>query len=95
MAYKIGKDITKKSYYQYQNKVQNDSIIVSESGEVNNDISETTEKDYVGVVKKVKKDNITSDNIGEIMLCQIPGISSVTALAVMENSNLFLISSKN
>jgi hypothetical protein len=32
----------------------------------------------------VKKDNITPDNIGEIMLCQIPGISSVTALAVME-----------
>jgi hypothetical protein len=32
----------------------------------------------------VKKDNITPDNIGEIMLCQIPGISSVTSLAVME-----------
>jgi ERCC4-type nuclease len=42
------------------------------------------EKDYVSVIKKVKKDNITVDNIGEIMLCQIPGVSSVTALAVME-----------
>jgi ERCC4-type nuclease len=38
---------------------------------------------YSSVVKKVKKDNITADNIGEIMLCQIPGISSVTAGAIM------------
>lgn len=43
-----------------------------------------TDKDYVSVIKKVKKDNITPENIGEIMLCQIPGISSVTALAIME-----------
>lgn len=46
--------------------------------------NEVSEKDYVSVVKKIKKENITPDNIGEIMLCQIPGISSVTALAVME-----------
>ena len=48
------------------------------------DNNEATEKDYICVVKKIKKDNITPENIGEIMLCQIPGISSVTALAVME-----------
>ena len=48
------------------------------------DNNTASEKDYINVVKKVKKDNITPDNIGEIMLCQIPGISSVTALAVME-----------
>ena len=40
-------------------------------------------KSYSSVVKKVKKDNITADNIGEIMLCQIPGISSTTAGAIM------------
>ena len=45
--------------------------------------TECQEKDYVCVVKKIKKDNITPDNIGEIMLCQIPGVSSVTALAVI------------
>ena len=38
---------------------------------------------YSTVVKKVKKDNITTDNIGEIMLCQIPSISSTTALAIL------------
>ena len=41
-------------------------------------------KDYCSVIKKIKKDNITEENIGEIMLCQIPGISSVTALTIME-----------
>ena len=48
------------------------------------DEAKYSEKDYVGVIKKVKKENITPDNIGEIMLCQIPGISSVTAIAIME-----------
>jgi ERCC4-type nuclease len=42
------------------------------------------EKEYCSVVKKVKKDNITPDNISEIMLCQIPGVSSSTALAIFK-----------
>jgi crossover junction endonuclease MUS81 len=45
--------------------------------------TEQSDKDYINVVKKVKKENITPDNIAEIMLCQIPGISSVTAIAIM------------
>jgi len=45
--------------------------------------AEQSEKDYVSVIKKVKKENITPDNIGEIMLCQIPGVSAVTALAIL------------
>ena len=44
----------------------------------------STEENYCHVVKKVKKDNITPDNIGEIMLSQIPGISSVSAIAIMK-----------
>lgn len=39
---------------------------------------------YCTVVKKVKKENITPENIGEIILSQIPGISSVTAVAIMK-----------
>jgi ERCC4-type nuclease len=46
------------------------------------DVQESS-KNYCQVVKKVKKDNVTLENIGEIMLCQIPGISSVTAIAIM------------
>jgi 5'-3' exonuclease len=41
----------------------------------------------------VKKENITIDNIDEIMLCQIPGISSVTSQAIINKfkSLAFLI----
>jgi ERCC4-type nuclease len=35
-------------------------------------------------VKQVKCENITPQNIGEIMLCNIPGISNKTAAAVMK-----------
>jgi len=43
-----------------------------------------TPANYCSVVKKVKKDNVTPENIGEIILCQIPGISSITAIAIMK-----------
>jgi ERCC4-type nuclease len=45
--------------------------------------SKSIETQYVSVVKKVKKDNITTENIGEIMLSQIPGVSSSIACAVL------------
>ena len=38
---------------------------------------------YSSVVKKVKKENVTSENIGEILLCQIPGVSSTIAIELM------------
>ena len=41
-------------------------------------------KNYCEVVNKVKKKNIRPDNIGEIILSQIPGISSITSLAIMK-----------
>jgi ERCC4-type nuclease len=43
-----------------------------------------TVANYCSVVKKVKKENVTPENIGEIVLCQIPGISSVTAITIMK-----------
>ena len=39
---------------------------------------------YSSVVKKVKKENVTPENIGEIFLCQIPGISSTIAVEIMK-----------
>jgi crossover junction endonuclease MUS81 len=38
---------------------------------------------YSQVIKKVKKDNITIKNIGEIILSQIPNVSSQSAIAIM------------
>ena len=51
---------------------------------VENNETEANEKDYCAVIKKVKKENVTPQNIGEIMLCQIPGISSVSAIAILK-----------
>jgi len=92
MAYKIGKDLSKTPFYQNKTPViempineacdTTDNVVISSKNDGEDIVP--TEKDYVGVVKKVKKDNITPDNIGEIMLCQIPGISYVTAIAIME-----------
>lgn len=39
---------------------------------------------YVDVCSRVKKNNITTDNIGAIMLSQIPGISNITANEIMQ-----------
>ena len=50
----------------------------SESNKSSND------SNYCQVVSKVKKNNITPENIGEIILSQIPGISSVSAIAIMK-----------
>jgi ERCC4-type nuclease len=95
MAYKLGKEVsTKKAFYQnipvINDTIEQHNVVVNEmSSETPNVVTiephkEETDKDYISVVKKVKKDNITLDNIDEIMLCQIPGISSVTAIAIME-----------
>jgi ERCC4-type nuclease len=96
MAYKIGKETGKIPYYQnYQNTLeQNETNVDEKEAEKdqssiifnidNNNNNNNTAKDYCSVIKKVKKDNITPENIGEIMLCQIPGVSSVSAIAILE-----------
>jgi len=86
MAYKLEKELSssKKAFYKNNIQSNNDTTVVVENQELNETNIEQSEKDYVSVIKKVKKENITPDNIGEIMLCQIPGISAVTSLAIME-----------
>ena len=56
--------------------------------EINNQSGEPP-INYCNLVKKVKKENITPDNIGEIILSQIPGVSSITAIAIMSNFKSF------
>ena len=43
------------------------------------------EQKYSNVTSRVKKSNIRPDNIGEIILSQIPGISKATSSAVMSH----------
>ena len=92
MAYKLIKSKDRSMYYQTSISIStsktNDSIketceCIKEPDNNEDGLKEYTSKDYCSVVKRVKKENITPDNIGEIMLCQIPGISSQTAKAVL------------
>lgn len=41
-------------------------------------------KKYCEVVSKVKKNNLTPENIGEIILSQIPGVNATTSMAVLK-----------
>lgn len=49
-----------------------------------NENENTNVKSYCTVIKKNKKENITKENIGEIILCQIPGVSSTIAIEIMK-----------
>jgi ERCC4-type nuclease len=44
-------------------------------------------QEYCDVVKRIKKDNITPENIGIIMLSQVPGVSSAVAKALLDGGN--------
>jgi ERCC4-type nuclease len=94
MAHKIGKDKSRNGYYANEMVTENVTtsadVSINEEGNIGdgannsaNNVLQNTAKNYCSVVKKVKKDNITVENIGEIMLCQIPGISSTTAIAIL------------
>jgi ERCC4-type nuclease len=93
MAYKIKKSEEtdgKRAFYSNQRVVTtvidasvNDMTTPSDNASGVPSLENDVEPNYCSVIKKVKKENITVENIGEIMLCQIPGISSVSAIAVM------------
>lgn len=69
---KISKDLTRLPFYEMKNHSFDNKF---------------ESKDYVDVIKTVKKENITPENINEIMLCQIPGISTITAKAILLKYN--------
>jgi len=73
-ANKIQKDKNQKCYYNNNNNNE-------KNNENNNDIIPET---YVNVCSRVKKNNITLDNIGAIMLSQIPGVSTNVAEKIMQ-----------
>jgi len=54
------------------------------------DTEPETKVNYASVVKSVKKENITPNNIGEIMLSQIPGVSAASAIAIMKHFKYFV-----
>jgi len=88
MAEKIDRDFGKGKIPYYLNRTIDNNI--ENNGENVVESSQPIPNNYCSVVKKVKKDNVTPENIGEIILCQIPGISSVTAIAVMKHFSSFI-----
>ena len=83
-ANKLRKGESENKQPYYQNALNLNTNVKSSDNLEEKDNNLIDDKDYVSVIKKIKKDNITPDNIGEIMLCQIPGISSVTAIAILD-----------
>ena len=82
MADKIDRDL-KKGRIPYFSMKSSDQI--EDPPTVSEVLENTVEPSaYSGIVKKIKRDNITPENIGEIMLCQIPGFSTVSAKAVLK-----------
>jgi ERCC4-type nuclease len=104
MANKLSRNILKNVFPYYSqlqnfnnvnenimNNDENNNIVDGEQPIITNQMTtiEPTVADYCSVVKKVKKDNVTPENIGEIILCQIPSISAVTAISVMKRFSTF------
>ena len=79
MAHKIEKTTNRLFYYSK-------TLTCLDPG-MQEDVAEPTQKAYHAVIKRVKKDNVTKENIGQIMLCQIPGVSSQTADAIFNKFN--------
>ncbi len=90
LSSKIERDFKKgKKAFYFTSQSENTAEISVLESENREDSSQNQPANYCTVVKKVKKDNITKDNIGEIVMCQIPGISSATAMAIMKHFGSF------
>jgi ERCC4-type nuclease len=95
-----GESTNRKAFYLNKN-VAASTVLAEEKAEIDSagsgdsteEFPEQTEepkdntKEYISMVKKVKKENITIENIDEIMLCQIPGVSTATAVSIIKKFN--------
>ena len=90
LAEKLDKEMARGKEFFYKRLVDPAEVVDINSLDGEGSKSDNvTPADYCKVVKKVKKDNISPENIGEIILCQIPGISSTTAIAIMKRFKTF------
>ena len=85
MADKVKRSLEKGLIPAFSREIRQESIIEGGQPQDIQECSETSvEKSYSNFVKKVKKENITTANISEIMLCQIPGIQSKYASVILK-----------
>ena len=82
------------SFEKWCRTVEKESLVGGSKKEMNeeNNVDTTinNEQSYIDVVKRVKKDNITPDNIGELLLCQFPGVSTASSIAIMRKFTTFI-----
>jgi ERCC4-type nuclease len=95
-ADKLGREVGEKPFYSNINMVENKVLcekVVCEKVVCEDDViedggvthTETANDDAYSLnMKRVKKNNITPENIGEIMLSQIPNVSAPTAISIMK-----------
>lgn len=62
---------------------------------LSNEQPEKEIESYSGLVKKIKKDNITPENMSEILLRQIPGISTLYAKSILNKFGGFSVLLEN
>lgn len=89
MSDKINRDLEKGRFLFY--KLNDESSENMPTENIESVENPNTQTSYANFVKKVKKENLTPQNMAEIILCQIPGISAKTAAAIMakcENKSL-------
>lgn len=92
---KLKREKVRKNYYKNNQEQQGGKIFENETLQLNNMNQYSPKKRYSEVISKVKKKNIRPDNIGEIILSQIPGISSKTSAAIMQEfSSLYELLTK-
>jgi crossover junction endonuclease MUS81 len=67
---------------RFADKLRRDTKIPYYNDESQTNLHKSSDQ-YSSVVKRTKKNNITTENIGEIMLMQIPGVSLVSTKAII------------
>lgn len=84
---KLSREKVRSNFYENMNNKNEDILIDNEKLQLKSENLESPKynKRYSEVISKVKKKNIRPDNIGEIILSQIPGISSKTSMAIMQH----------
>lgn len=81
VAYKLDKE-GGNAFYMHNNNTQVATTVTDENEE--HTLADADADKYSTVMKRTKKNNITPENIGEIILNQIPGVSSVVSIVIME-----------
>lgn len=84
---KITKQLKEGKHQHYPNQLPTQTNLTPTPSNDDNITEAQEDKQYIKVVKHTKKEHITPNNIGEIMLCQIPGVSHIIATAILEKFN--------